>query len=227
MATAKEKREAAKERENDLQRQLAESERKRKEAEDALAKGKTLQTSEQIEALNKHTTIHPDLTPNAHGSQAQPSVAGGKCVVGCKIALAYIDLQLCEMRDKDEQTQTGVRTIKEAVRVGNVVRIRGTSYPRGTPPKGFPPPPTIVAGCAMNPNVDRDFMREYMKQNERSAFVQNRMIFMADDENEAAAIARELAGQLSGFEPVNTDGDPRMPKPTNKDVGELEAGSRT
>lgn len=224
MATAKERREAARERENDLQRQLAESERKREAAEQALAKGRTPPTSEQVEALNRETTIHPDRTPNAFGRQVEASVSGAKCFVGFKVGIAYLDLQLSELREKDEQTQTGVRRIKEAVRLDGVVRIRGTAYPRGTPPEGFPEKPMIVAGCAITPNVDRDFMRAWMGQNETSAIVQNRMIFIADTEADAIAIAREMAGDSSGFEPLNRKGDPRMPKSTNASVGQIEPG---
>lgn len=194
----------------------------------AAAEGKP--TSEQINALNREATIHPDRVPSAHGEQLKAGSAGAKCFVGFKVGIPWLEIQLSELVDKDEQTQTGVRRIKEAVRIGPVVRIRGTAYPRGTPPEGFPEKPMIVSGCAITPNVDRDFMRRWLELNRESAMVINQMIFMADTEQDAIAKARELAGELSGFDPILPplkDGkmrDPRMPRPANKAVGDLEPG---
>lgn len=225
MATAKERAQAAEVRAQDAERRANEAEARAKAAEKVAETGKPQMTSEQIEALNKQTTLRPDRTPNALGNRVEASVSGAKCWVGLKVGIAYFDLQLSELREKEEQTQTGARTIKEAVRLDGVVRVRGTAYPRGTPPEGFPEKPMIVAGCAITPNVDRDFMRAWLDQNRTSAIVKNEMIFMADSEVDAIAKARELSGELSGFDPLNVrGGDVRMPKSTNKAVGELEPG---
>lgn len=220
MATAKERAQAAEARAQDAERRANEAEARAKAAES----GNVKPTSEQIAALNRETTLHPDRTPNAHGEQLKTGVSGAKCYVGFKVGIAWLDLQLSELVEKDEQTQTGIRRIKEAVRLPGIVRIRGTSYPRGTPPEGFPEKPMIVSGCAITPNVDKDFMRKWLELNAPSPMVLNRMIFIADTEQEAIDIARELAGDLSGFDPVNPKNDPRVPKSANKFVGELEPG---
>jgi hypothetical protein len=205
-------------------KQKAAEEAARRAAE-ANAAGKP--SSEQIDALNKETTLHPDQVASAHGEPLRPGHAGAKCFVGFKVGIPYLDLQLSELQEVEEQTQTGLRTVKIPVRVGPVVRIRGTAYPRGQVPESFPEKPQIVAGAAINPNIDREFMRAWLQLNKLNPIVTNNMIFMADTEADAMAMARELGGLLSGFDPIDPrkgSKDPRLPKSTNKDVGEVEPG---
>jgi hypothetical protein len=188
----------------------------------ALATAAGKPTSEQIDVLNKETTLHPDRVASAHGDRLEVGHAGAKCVVGFKVGIAYLDLQLSRLEEVDEQTQTGLRRIKVPVRHGPIVRLRGTAYPRGTVPDGFPDKPLIVAGAALNPNVDKDFMAAWLELNKLNPIVTNKMVFVADTEQSAMAMARELAGLASGFDPIDPrKKDPRMPKPSNKDVGEL------
>lgn len=210
MATAKEKREAR------------EAERKAREAAAATAAGKP--TSEQIEALNKEATLHPDKVASAHGERLKVGSAGGKVLVGFKVGIAYFDMQLSKLEEQDEQTQTGIRRVKVPVRFGPVVRVRGTAYPRGQAPEGFPERPEIIHGATMNRDVDRDFMVAWLELNKLNPIVTNRMIFIAENEADFRAIAAELAGERSGFEPLDprSKNDPRMPKPTNKDLSPLE-----
>lgn len=188
-------------------------------AAEALADGKP--TSEQIAALNEQTITHPDQVKSAHGEIAKPSSGGGKVFVGCKVGVAHIDLQLSKLIDKEEQTQSGLRPVKVPERYGPVVRIRGTAYPRGQVPEGFPDRPDVVAGCTLNPGVDRDFMIEWLRLNNLSPLVMNNMIFIEETRESAAGKARELAGVTSGFEPMNPKKDARTPKPTNPGVGDL------
>lgn len=212
MATAKEKREAR------------EAEAKARAAVEANAAGKP--SSEQIEALNKEATLHPDKVPSAHGAPIEKSVAGAKVLVGFKVGIAYFDLQLSKLEEVDEQTQTGIRRVKMPVRYGPVVRLRGTAYPRGQVPDGYPERPEVIHGAAMNREVARDFMVEWMRLNVLNPMVTNKMIFVAENEADFRALAREYAGLASGFEPMDpkSGADPRMPRPTNKDVGKLEGG---
>ena len=99
-----------------------------------------------IRATNDDAMSDPGSVASARGEIAQPSVAGAKVVVACKIGVPYIDLQICEMVSVREQSLTGEREIIQARRTGSVVRIRGTAYPRGAMPSEFPAPPVIVGG---------------------------------------------------------------------------------
>lgn len=180
--------------------------------------------SEAIQKLNQERALHPDRTPDAHGEQMRVSSGGAKVMVGFKVGVPFVDLQLSRLIEVDEQTQTGLRRTKIPERFGPVVRIRGTAYPRGIVPKGFPPPPEMESGAAITRNVDKDFMVEWTKLNRLNPIVQNKMIFFAENEQDFRSMARELAGLASGFEPLNPADkrDPRLPKPTNKDLTELE-----
>lgn len=143
-------------------------------------------------------------TATASEADVRPTnKAGGTVTVGCKVALAWIDLQLCELQEKYENTQSGPRLVKESVRVGGIVRIRGTAFPRGEKPDGFPERPEMASGAALTHGVSADFWGRWVKQNERSPMVISGMIFAHAKAEDARARAKEFAGQLSGLEPVN------------------------
>lgn len=175
-----------------------------------------------VEKVNLEAAIHPDKVRDAHGDIAKPQSAGAKVVVACKLGLPYLDLQLSTLEDVYENTQTGPRLVKQAKRIGGVVRIRGTAYPRGTPPEGFPERPKMVDGAALNYGIDKEWWDEWVQQNRLNPIVKNRMIFAHESEDRVVSEARELKGQLSGFDPVNPLSDQRMPKSTNAAVSNVE-----
>lgn len=184
-------------------------------------------TSEQIQATNTAATLRPDLVRAAHGEDLKPQYAGAKVIVGCKLGVSWFSLQLMKMEKKFEQNMQGGRDVTEATRVGPVVRIRGTAYPRGTPPKGFPPAPLIIEGAAMNPGIDRDFMVEWMKQNEKNPVVINKMVFIAGTDDEARGIAKDVSGIVSGLDPLDPAGkDKRITKSTRPEVSDVEPGKK-
>jgi hypothetical protein len=163
--------------------------------------------------------------PSATGAEkvTRPSSAGDKVIVGCKLDIGYYDIYLCREEIVSENTQTGPRDVKRFTPVReNTVRLRGTAYPRGTPPEGFPPPPMIVDGAALTFGVSRDFWERWAAQNHRNPLVINRMIFAQASLPDAKAEAKELAGQVSGLAPINPKGDKRMPKPNRSDISAVE-----
>lgn len=191
------------------------------QAAEATAAGRP--TSEQIANRNIETITHPDQVKNAHGELLEPKTGvGGTVFVGCKVGVAHIDIQLSQLVKVSEQTQTGPREVLQPRRYGPVVRIRGTAYPRGTVPDGFPDKPDMAHGCAINPAVDREFMIEWMKTNRLNPLVMNNMIIIAENRESLVAKAAELIGIKSGFDPLNPKSDPRTPRPTNPGVGAIE-----
>lgn len=216
--TAKEKRE---------RREAAAAARKEgaadaaQKAAEATAAGKP--TSEQIAELNKQTILRPDKVQNAHGAVLEKTTdVGGVVFVGCKVGVPYIDLQLSQLVKVTEQTQTGAREVMQPRRFGPVVRIRGTAYPRGTVPDGFPEKPDMAHGCAINPNIDREFMIAWLDLNKLNPLVTNSMIFIGEKRDDIVAKGAELAGIISGFEPLNPKADPRTPRSTNAGVSNVE-----
>lgn len=156
----------------------------------------------------------------------QPTSGGEKVVVACKLGVAWFDLQGFEKKTVTENTQVGPRTIEQFVRLPDVVRIRGTAYPRGTPPTGYPERPEMYEGYALTRGVDRDFFERWMELNKKAPYVVNGLIF-GGTEDQVRGHARELRGRLSGLEPLDPDAkDARIPKPTNAAVSVLEGGTR-
>lgn len=183
--------------------------------------------SREVADLTVKSAIRPDQVADAHGQIARPSSAGAKVTVACKLGLAYLDIQHSHIVNKFEQNMQGGKQIREAERVGQVVRLRGTAYPRGTPPKGFPPPPEIVGGAALNRGIDKDWFDAWLEQNKLNPIVQNKMVFAHESDDHVRGEAAELSAFLSGLEPVNPDGDHRIPKSSRpSEVTELSAGDR-
>lgn len=191
-----------------------------REAAEATAAGKP--TSEQIQQTNAAAIARPDQIPAAAGQIETPKRSGEQVVVGCKIGVAYIDLQLQKPNRVWENTQTGPREITIYQKTGNVVRIRGTAYPRGTPPEGFPERPVMVEGAALTFGVDKEFWDEWVKQNHLNPIVMNGMVFAHKNIDQVRGIAKETAANKSGLEPINPKGDKRMPKSTRSDVSNIE-----
>jgi hypothetical protein len=150
------------------------------------------------------------------------ATAGAKVTVACKIGVPYFDLQLCEMQEVQENTQTGPRTIKQWVRVGDVVRVRGTAYPRGTPPEGFPAKPQMFNGFALTHGVSKDFWDAWVKQQAKAPYVISGMITAHESIEHVRGHAKERVGQLSGLEPLRPDKDARVPRSTNASISAVE-----
>lgn len=211
MATAKEKREQ-RERDAALHKE---------EVGEAVAAQDQART-DAIEKHNRKSTLRPDQVQSAHGESMRASHAGGKVIVACKLGIAYLDLQLTKLEEIWENTQTGPRRIKEARRYGPVVRIRGTAYPRGTPPIGFPEKPVIVDGAALNFDIDADFWNAWVETNRLNPLVLNKMIFAHEQRDVVSGMARELKEVSSGLDPVNPKGDNRAPRSTRGDLANIE-----
>jgi hypothetical protein len=194
--------------------------RARREAEAAAAKAAGTKT--EIQAANEAAIKRPDLVASENVAQRQRS--GAKVTVGLKLGVAYFDIQLCRIEDKFEQNMQGGRTVKEAVRVGNKVRLRGTAYPRGTVPDGFPDRPKIVGGAALNYGIDKDFWDAWVEQNRLNPLVVNGMIFAHEIEDHVVGQAKETADVLSGLEPIDPKNrkDSRIPRSTRTDLTNVE-----
>ncbi len=210
------------------QRQEERDERLRNEGAEAalrnLASGKP---PTNVELLNAAQFANPTGGPIASGETLKPQTAGAKVIVGCKLDITSYAIQHTKMDEKFEQNMQGGRTVTEGTRQGRVVVLRGTAYPRGTPPKGFPAAPIIVNGAALNFNVDRDWMEEWLKQNKLNPVVMNNLVFIASDIDRAQGISKDLAEVSSMLGPVVPGADNRVTRSTRKDeVSDIEAGQR-
>ena len=174
-----------------------------------------------LEKLNQAQFQDPSSAKPAHGEVAAPS-RGRTVVVACKLGVASFSIQHSKLVDKFEQNMQGGRSVREAERVGQVVVLRGTAYPRGTPPEGFPPPPIIVDGAALNFGIDAAWFEEWLRQNERNPIVMNKMVFAHEKEDVVRGMAKDLGGLTSGLEPINPKKDPRITKSTRGEVSDIQ-----
>jgi hypothetical protein len=206
---------------------MATAQEKREARAARIANQKAETGTTESERLNEASMRNPGAVPAAHGEIAKPS-KGTTVTVGCKLGVPYYDIQLCQIVDKKEQSLQGERTVREAIRVGKVVRLRGTSYPRGTIPDGFPERPVIIDGAAMNFGIDKEWFEEWERQHKLDPLVMNQMIFGRENYDHVVGIAKETAAIKSGLDPMDpkTMGrDPRTPRTTRAEVSNIEDGS--
>jgi hypothetical protein len=186
-------------------------------------------TPEQIQELNMRAFADPSSVPIANSTVAKPKSGGAKVIVACKLAVTSYAIQLCKIEDKFEQNLQGGRMVKEATRIGEVVILRGTSYPRGTPPIGFPERPLMVGGAALNFGIDKEWFDEWLRQHHLDPIVKNKLIFAHENQDMVVGEARELASFQSGLEPIDpsSKNDRRIPRSTRDEVDNVTTERET
>ena len=150
--------------------------------------------------------------------------------VACKIGVPWIDYEVCKEVEIMENTQTGARTIKVWNRTGKVMRIRGTAYPRGEPPEGFPEKPRFVLGYALTPNILREVWETVVEQRKLAPEFQSGMVFAFERDEDIKSKAKDFEKQLSGLEPLQRTKDEitdqRVPKSINSGISPVQPGTR-
>ena len=137
--------------------------------------------------------------------------------VACKVPLGVV-LYVHEKVDLSERTLAGnTREFHEWRRKGEAVKINGPAYPNGNinelRKKGFHKVPDIEGGYALTMNVPKDFWDAWLEQNRMTQLVKNKMIFAYVDRDSARDAARDNEKRMSGLEPLDPDGDYRVPRP--------------
>jgi hypothetical protein len=143
----------------------------------------------------------------------------------------HLEIQLCKPKSARVTGQFG--SVEETVNVkyGDKYFIRGTAYPRGQPPKGFPRAPRMIedegGGYALTPNIPADFFAAWLEQNAETDMVVNGLIKAQPDLDSLAADAAEHAKVDSGLGPMNPDGDRRDPKPLGSSISQIKQEPRS
>lgn len=185
-------------------------------------------TSEDAAAQKAEREMHQNPEKVLADGVVKASSAGAKVAVACKIGVAYIDLQIFRPVTKMQDTQTGPREVREFVRQQQIVRVRGTAYPRGTVPTGYPARPEMWNGFAITFGIDKEFWELYEEQNRNSPFIKNGLLIADEDQNRLRARTLDGRDVRSSIDPVTGDNDTRMPKPNNPAISDIkaEAGPR-
>lgn len=180
----------------------------------------------EAEALNEKQFQNPTSALLAHGDVMEQPRSGATVTVACKLGVTSYQIQLNEIVDKFEQNMQGGRTVKEATRIGNIVRLRGTAYPRGTPPVGFPERPEIINGAALTHGVDKDWFDEWLVQNKLNPIVINKMVFAHETMDGVRGESADLSKFLSGLEPIDPARDHRITKSSRSEVTDVQPGTK-
>ena len=151
--------------------------------------------------------------------------------VACKIGLPWIDFEVCEPKTVRENTQTGSREVEQWFRTGKVVRVRGTAYPRGEAPEGFPEKPRMLLGYALTPNVRRDVWEQIAKQHAKAPYFMSGMVRAFASDADIKAYASDFEKNLSGLEPVQRTKDAifdeRIPRSVNGQISTIAPAPRS
>ena len=133
--------------------------------------------------------------------------------------IAWLDLQLEESRDVQEPGLNGTESVTRWYKTGEIVRIRGLSYPVGSVPDGFGDKPMVVAGFAVTHNVDKAFWDAWLAQHQDYPPVKGGFLFASPSRQEGTAQAKDHNGvpQFSPIDPKNP-ADKRVLKSGNPDM---------
>lgn len=144
-----------------------------------------------------------------------PAVAGTDkasetVTVACKIPNGLV-LQLCQKQKRPEQGLGVTREVNVFSKVGDTITVAGPAYPNGPVPKGFKRRPEDADGYALTRNVPAAFWEAWLAQNKDTDFVMSGMIFAFPDIESVMAKARDGERIKSGLQPLDPDGDSRVP----------------
>ena len=135
--------------------------------------------------------------------------------VACKVPLGVV-LYVCTEVKARERTPNGDKEVTE-YRKGDPIKIHGPGYPNGNTQelrkKGFRKEPNVEGGYALTSRVPKDFWDAWLKQNADTALVKSEMIFAYAEPESTRDAARDNEKRMSGLEPLNPDGDYRVPRP--------------
>jgi hypothetical protein len=167
------------------------------------------QPASRVEEANE--TFHDAVHRPARSSR------GNTVTVACKMPHGML-LRLFVFEDHNELVLGGgMKTIKRAVQVGEMVRLNGYAVPHGQERI------TPVAGGFGLTVVDAEFMEKWMEDNQDLDAVKNGLIFVHESNEMAVGQAKEYKGLRNGLEPLDPDTkkngrfvDPRIPQKVEK-----------
>jgi hypothetical protein len=141
-----------------------------------------------------------------HKQDPKPSTGTATVTVASKLPFNLI-LRLFRMEDFTYPYGGGYKTLKEAVRMeeaGEYV-INGTGIPVAAMRNHVDIDKIVISGAALTPGIPKDFWDKWYHDNQKSDYVKNGLIFAADNDERARAMAKERVKVKSGLEPIDPD----------------------
>jgi hypothetical protein len=167
----------------------------------------------------------PSIKPRAPTAAAS---SGETVTVACKMPNGLI-LRLFRMEDKTIPVAGGGhQTVKQSVATGDEFQVNGPALDLVRLQREGAPDFAIAGGYALTPGIPKDFWDEWLRQNERAQYVQNKIIFAYEKPESARAAAIEHKGVRTGLEPIDPEKPPndvrrvqRMRQNENSDADNL------
>jgi hypothetical protein len=154
----------------------------------------------------------PNAATLAQGAPKAPSSAGDKVVVANKLPMAlriHNDRMVSIM---EQRPNSPSQEVKRAERLPNTYVALGNAQLRGAGRGPISDGRRILYGYCFTEGIPRDAYENWEEANQDQPFIRNKLVFAARNMAEAEAIARENEKRVTNLEPLNPDGDPRMPR---------------
>jgi hypothetical protein len=171
---------------------------------------KSRRAAAKVSADLDHTT--DPASPAVH----TPKETSSTVWVACKLPKGIV-MQLTESIETEQKVLGGgIRMVKQHMRVGGQVRLKGYAVPFGKVPNY-----SIIGDFGLT-EVDRRFWEKWKDQNSQFTPLVEGLIFAYSDQASAAARAREHEKVMCGLEPMNPDGDVRAEQPNHMNLTDIE-----
>jgi hypothetical protein len=127
----------------------------------------------------------------------------GTCTVACRLPHGLI-LRVFDMVTRQEPMMGGgYREVPFANPHAERVIINGYAAPFGQSPAA-----PMASGYALTHGVDAEFFARWMKENEHSDLVRNKLIFAFAKDADVVSAAKENEKRRNGLEPLDPDNPP-------------------
>lgn len=175
--------------------------------------------------------------PSAEQPKRNPiKRSGDKVTIASKLPMS-ITIFLCSSRKEVRRFQGSVWEEEVKYPIPETIHvIRGFAFPNGEIPEEMQDSrPEMASGYALTHGVDKDFFEQWLIDNAETQIVQNRLVFMASNGNEARAIAKDLKHVNSMLGPIRRGkdsagndmiDDPRVQKKIKGTIGVVSTDSR-
>jgi hypothetical protein len=139
-------------------------------------------------------------TPTKPAEAEALPYGGDTCTVALKLPWG-LKLQLFEMTEVQEITATGFKSVRMARKVGEPYELRGYGHIHHGEREKLP----VVAGYALNHGVPRVLFETWLKLNEKSDLVRNKLIFGYPEVASVEAFCRDHDRVDNGLLPISQE----------------------
>jgi hypothetical protein len=161
-----------------------------------------------------HSSSHSPAAPSV--SQSKPATGQDTVIVACRLPHGLWLRRFVPQEESEHVLGGGVRTVKVYRETGERFRIAGNAMLLLRVPDGKYP--EIISGAALTFGVPADLWESWLAANKDSPMVREGLVRAVPNYTDARSYAQETRDVKSGLEPLERDGDPRMPSGVTRTV---------